>query len=146
MENKLLLAFKCTLNNTWFRQRQLCSHCPFGYGEKQVVDPEDEDSDPVWTCDDLRIFDDIYKWLEANGQHQLTIDEIRQRAQKKEPFWFENLGSGRLQNGWKLSSTVPALKNEIYVCDLEQKGLFLNLKQYGKTWRAWAQPLNKEDL
>lgn len=148
MESRLLLALKCTLNNTWFKQRNLCSHCPFGYGYKIETQSNSEDpaeNDTTWTCDDLKIFDDVYKWLAANTQHQLTAEEVREKAQQKAPFWFENLSGSRLQNGWKLSSTVPALKNEIYVCDLERKGLFLSLKQYGKTWRAWAQPLEKEN-
>ena len=141
MENKLLLALKCTLNNTWFKQRALCAHCPFGYGycSSQRKDEDGTVIDDTWTCDDLKIFDDVYKYIQSNGQHQLSKDEVKERALAAAPLWFENLGCGRLQNGWKLVQTIPSLKNEIYICDFEKK-IFLSLRQYGKTWRAWAQP------
>ena len=62
MENKLLLALKCTLNS-YSNSHYLCSNCPFGYG----IPLEDGTKDPPYICNDLRIFDDVYKYMAANA-------------------------------------------------------------------------------
>lgn len=141
VKSKLLLALKCFLNPS-SNSRNLCSNCPFGYS----IAIDDGSKEPAYTCDDLKILNDVYQYLEANTQHLLTKEEVRERGLASEPLWFEALDGSNVHNGWKLIQIYPPYLNEVYLCDFNQRGVFYNLKLYGKTWRAWAQPLVKEDV
>jgi len=55
MKSKLLLALKCFLN-PYSNSRHLCENCPFGYS----VPIDDGSNDPPYTCDDLKILNDVY--------------------------------------------------------------------------------------
>ena len=130
---------KCTLN-TWAKCNNLCANCPFGYS----IPIDDGSKEPQYTCDDLHIFNDVYRYLEDTSQHMLTPREVQERGLAGAPLWFENLTESLIADGWKLASIQPPYMNEVYMCDFDQRGVFYNLNMYNKTWRCWAQPLVKE--
>lgn len=139
MKSKLLLALKCFLNS-WRRSHNYCANCPFGY----AVAIDDGSNEPPYVCDDLRLFNDVYQYLEATSQHLLSKDEVREKALKGAPLWFEPLDNSPLTCGWVLSKIYPPFINEVYLRDNNARLHWYNLKTYGKTWRCWAQPLDKE--
>lgn len=138
MGKQLALALECSIfNENWTRNRHLCVNCPYGYGKQR----KDDDGESYWYCDDLEMLHDAVEIVRQQEQHLLTVEEVKEKCNQNEPLWIEDICSG-VGSGWTLGSRLPMVDNQIMVYNLKHpKGKFLDLKNYGKTWRCWKEQL-----